>query len=53
MVQAPGQTFAQLLDRGRLVAGRFEVGNQPEVGHINLVSVRSSIPEGTTTERTF
>jgi len=39
MAQALGQAFAQLFDRDWLVAGRFEVGNEPEVGHFNLSSV--------------
>jgi hypothetical protein len=39
MAQTSGQAFAQLLDRDGLVSGRFEVGNEPEVGHFNLDSV--------------
>jgi len=39
MAQTFGQPFAQLLYRGRLIAGRFEVGNEPEVWHRNLVGV--------------
>ncbi len=44
MAQAFGQAVAQLLDGGRLVAGRLEVGNEPKLRHLNLVSVGLSIP---------
>src|ERR1035437_2123467 len=39
MAQTPGQAFAQFLDRIGLVAGRLEVGNEPKIGHFDLVSV--------------
>jgi hypothetical protein len=39
VAQAFGQAFAQSLDGFGLVAGGFEVGNEPEFGHFDLVSV--------------
>ena len=45
MAQALGQAFAQSFDRLGLVAGGLEVGDEPEIGHWNLVGVgASSIP---------
>ena len=43
MAQAFGQAFAQFIDRLGLVAGGLEVGNEPKVGHRNLVGVGAPV----------
>jgi hypothetical protein len=46
MAQSFDQAFAQFRYGGRLVAGGLEVRNEPEVGHINLVSLESEYTAG-------
>jgi hypothetical protein len=41
MAQAASQSILEFLDRLRLIACRFEVGYEPEVGHVNLVEMDS------------
>jgi hypothetical protein len=54
MAQTLGQAFAQLFDGNGLVAGRLEVGDEPEVGHLDLASAwNSSISLPEVIARTF